>query len=292
MPGHIYYRVGRYQDAARVNVNAIASDEAYFARCRPGDFYRAAYYPHNIHFLWAAAATEGQSVEALATARNLAAKVEPFHKELPLVEEFTVIPVLTLVRFGQWDAVLGEPAPPAGRPYEGAIWHYARGIAFVRTKRAAEAEAELAIVRAAVKDKANEELLLAGNTATAASLLAIAEAHLTGELAAAKGDTKTALTALEDAVAKQDALTYMEPPPFYFPTRQALGAVLLQAGRASAAEAVYRRDLDEWPKNGWSLFGLSQALLAQQKIDEAAWTQQGFARAWARADVTLEASRF
>jgi predicted Zn-dependent protease len=143
-----------------------------------------------------------------------------------------------------------------------------------------------------VKDEANEQLLLAGNTATAAALLAIGEAHLTGELAAAKGDTRAAVAALEDAVAKQAALTYMEPPPFYFPTRQALGAVLLQAGRAKEAEAVYRADLDEWPKNGWSLFGLSQALLAQQKPDEAGWTQQGFARAWARADVTLEASRF
>jgi len=292
MPGHIYYRVGRYQDAASVNVNAIASDEAYFARCRPGDFYRAAYYPHNIHFLWAAAATEGQSAEALATAHSLAAKVEPFHAELPLVEEFTAIPVLTLVRFGRWDAVLGEPLPAAGRPYQTAIWHYARGVAFVRTKRTAEAVAELAVLQAAVKDPANEQLMLAGNTATAAALLAIAEAHLRGELAAAQGDPKAAVAALEDAVAKQDALTYMEPPPFYFPTRQALGAVLLQAGRAPEAEAVYRADLAEWPKNGWSLFGLSQALLVQKKSDEAAWAQQGFARAWERADVKLGASRF
>src|SRR5262245_42989451 len=258
MPGHIYYRVGRYQDAASVNVSAIASDEAYFARCRPGDFYRAAYYPHNIHFLWAAAATEGQSAEALATARSLAAKVEPFHDELPLVEEFTAIPVLTFVRFGRWDAVFGEPAPKAGRPYENGIWHYARGIAFVRTQRIAEAKAELAAVRAAVADKANEELLLAGTTATAASLLAIAEAHLEGELAAAQDDPNAAVAALERAVALQDALTYMEPPPFYFPTRQALGAVLLEAGRAKQAEAGYRADLAEWPENGGSRVGLAR----------------------------------
>jgi tetratricopeptide (TPR) repeat protein len=292
MPGHIYYRVGRYQDAAKVNVSAISADEAYFARCRPGDFYRAAYYPHNIHFLWAAAATEGQSTEALSTARSLAAKVEEFHTELPLVEEFLAIPMLTLVRFGKWDAVLGEPAPPAGRSYQGAIWHYARGVAFARTKRTAEADAELASVRAAVKDRANEELLLAGSTASAAALLAIGEAHLAGELAAAKGDTNAAVAALERAVSLQDALTYMEPPPWYFPTRQALGAVLLDAGRAKEAEAVYRADLAEWPKNGWSLFGLSRALAAQQKADEAAWTEQGFERAWARADVELSASRF
>jgi len=292
MPGHIYYRVGRYGDAAKVNVSAIAADEAYFARCRPGDFYRAAYYPHNIHFLWAAAATEGQSTEALSTARSLAAKVEEFHAELPLVEEFLAIPVVTLVRFGKWDAVLGEPEPPAGRSYQGAIWHYARGVAFARTQRAQQAEAELAAVKAAVKDPANEKLLLAGNTATAAALLAIGEAHLEGELAAAQGDTAAAVTALEHAVALQDALTYMEPPPWYFPTRQALGAVLLEAGRAKEAEAVYRADLEEWPKNGWSLFGLSRALLAQEKGDEAAWAEQGFTRAWARADVELSASRF
>jgi len=187
MPGHIYYRVGRYGDAAKVNVSAIAADEAYFARCRPGDFYRAAYYPHNIHFLWAAAATEGQSTEALSTARSLAAKVEEFHAELPLVEEFLAIPVVTLVRFGKWDAVLGEPEPPAGRSYQGAIWHYARGVAFARTQRTEQAEAEFAAVKAAAKDPANEQLLLAGNTATAAALLAIGEAHLEGELAAAQG---------------------------------------------------------------------------------------------------------
>ena len=292
MPAHIYYRVGRYQDAAATNVTAIASDEAYFARCRPGDYYRAAYYPHNIHFLWAAASTEGQSVEALATARSLAAKVEDYHAELPLVEEFLAIPVLTLVRFGRWDAVLGEPAPPAGRSYQGAIWHYARGVAFARTQRIPEAEAELAVLRAAVASEANEKLLLAGNTATAAALLAIGEAHLKGEIAAAKGDTAAAVTALERAVELQDALIYMEPPPWYFPTRQALGAVLLEGGRAGEAEAVYRADLAEWPKNGWSLFGLSQALAAQKKSDEAAWAEEGFERAWARADVALTASRF
>jgi tetratricopeptide (TPR) repeat protein len=292
MPAHIYYRVGRYQDAAATNVKAIASDEAYFARCRPGDYYRAAYYPHNIHFLWAAASTEGQSVEALSTARSLAAKVEDYHAELPLVEEFLAIPVLTLVRFGKWDAVLGEPGPPAGRSYQEAIWHYARGVAFARTKRIPKAEAELAVLSTAVKSEANEELLLAGNTATAAALLAIGEAHLTGEIAAAKGDTTRAVTALERAVELQDALIYMEPPPWYFPTRQALGAVLLEGGRAAEAEAVYRADLDEWPKNGWSLFGLSQALAAQEKSDEAAWAEEGFSRAWARADVALTASRF
>jgi len=292
MPGHIYYRVGRYQDAARVNVNAIGSDEAYFARCRPGDFYRAAYYPHNIHFLWAAASTEGQSAEAMSTARSLAAKVEAFHAQLPLVEEFLAVPVLTMARFGKWDAVLAEPAPPADRVYQRAMWHYARGLAFARSGRPDAAAHDLASLQLAVSDPKAQELMLAGDTATAASLLAIAEAHLRGELAAARGETDAAVAALTDAVTKQHALTYMEPPPFYYPVRQALGAVLLEGGRAAEAEQVYRADLEEWPKNGWSLFGLSHSLSAQGKADEAGWTEQGFTRAWARADVELTASRF
>jgi hypothetical protein len=85
---------------------------------------------------------------------------------------------------------------------------------------------------------------------------------------------------------------YMEPPPWYFPTRQALGAALLAAGRAGHAETVYRADLEHHPKNGWSLYGLAASLRAQRKSAEAEWAQQGFAAAWARADVDLHASRF
>jgi hypothetical protein len=102
-----------------------------------------------------------------------------------------------------------------------------------------------------------------------------------------------AIAALDVAVARQDEVAYMEPPPWYFPTRQALGAILLQAGRASDAEAVYRADLEQYPSNGWSLFGLSRSLEAQaSKAGQADWAREGFARAWARADVELEESRF
>jgi tetratricopeptide (TPR) repeat protein len=188
--------------------------------------------------------------------------------------------------------VLAEPAPPAGRVYQVAMWHYARGMAFARTGRPDEAAHDLAALQLALADPAAAELMLAGDTATAQSLLAIAEAHLRGELAAARGETDAAVAALEDAVAKQDALTYMEPPPFYFPVRQALGAVLLSAGRSAEAAEVYRQDLAEWPKNGWSLYGLTQSLGAQEKTQEAGWAQEGFERAWVRADVEINASRF
>ncbi len=292
MPSHIYWRVGRYDDAIEINQRAAAADEQFFSWCRPGAFYRAAYYPHNIHFLWAAATTEGRSEIALSAARKLATKTASKLEEFDFLEEFLAVPVLTLARFGRWDAVLGEPRPDPARRYLTGIWHYARGLAYLRTGKADAAQNELAALRQVGADPATAELILAGGVANAAELLAIADAHLAGELAAARGDADEAVVQLELAVARQDALSYMEPPPWYFPTRQALGALLLEAGRADQAEAVHRKDLEQYPSNGWSLFGLAQSLRAQGKDEEAELVERGFAEAWSRADVELVAARF
>jgi len=292
MPSHIYWRVGRYADASEVNQRAAAADERYFSWCRPGAFYRAAYYPHNVHFLWAASSAEGRSALALTSARKLAQQVGDMHDEFPFVEEFLVVPQLTLLRFGQWDAVLGEPAPPPGRPYQTGVWHYARGIAETRLGQLDEARQSLSAVREIAASEAAQALIVAGGTASSSTLLEIGADHLEGEIAATRGDFATAIEAMERSVARQDALVYMEPPPWYFPVRQALGAVLLESGRAAEAEAVYRKDLSQYPKNGWSLYGLARSLEAQGKDDEASWALQGHRNAFAQADVSLEASRF
>jgi tetratricopeptide (TPR) repeat protein len=292
MPSHIFWRVGRYDDALEINRRAAKSDEQFFATCRPGPWYRAAYYPHNLHFLWAAAAAEGRSEIALSTARQLEATSRPGLADYPFLEETLTIPTLTLVRFGRWDAVLGVPQPDASLTYLTGIWHYARGLALVRSGRASEARAELGALAAAAESDPAQALLLSGGVASAAQLLAIGRSHLEGELAATEGDVPSAIAALEDAVERQDAIPYMEPPPWYFPTRQALGAVLLDAKRSKDAEAVYRTDLEQYPRNGWSLHGLARSLREQGKRAEAEWAQQGFANAWARADVALTASRF
>ncbi|MBW2243096.1 MAG: hypothetical protein JRH01_14015 [Deltaproteobacteria bacterium] len=291
MPSHIYWRVGRYNDALEINERAAAADEEFFAVCSPGAFYRAAYYPHNIHFLWAAAATEGRSQIALTAARKLAAKTAPNVSAFEFMQEFMAIPIFTLARFGKWDAILGEPRPDAGHVYLSGVWHYARGLARVRTGDLPAAQAELEELRTRAAQPESEALILAGGTASSRTLLGIAAAHLQGELAAASGHHGEAVSALEDAVAQQDALVYMEPPPFYFPVRQALGAVLLDDGQLTKAAATYRRDLELVPSNGWSRFGLATSLraLGDPAADDA---DAAFRSAWARADVELQASRF
>ncbi len=292
MPSHIYWRVGRYDDALEINRRATAADEEFFSWCRGGAFYRAAYYPHNIHFLWAAASVEGRSQIALSTARKLEAATADRVAQFDFLEEFLSIPALTLARFGRWDAILGTPRPDPALRYLTGIWHYTRGLALVRTGRLADARDELGSLRAVSREDATGSLVLAGGTASAGALLSIAAAHLEGEHHAASGRSEAAVASLERAVRQQDALVYMEPPPWYFPIRQALGAVLLEAGRASEAEAVYRKDLEQYPANGWSLYGLARSLEAQGRDADAQWAESGHRAAWARADVELGASRF
>jgi tetratricopeptide (TPR) repeat protein len=291
MPSHIYMRVGRYADAAAANERAVAADEDYITQCRAQGIYPMAYYPHNIHFLWAASTMEGRGAVSVEAARKTASQVsDEMLEELPLLAGFRVIPYYALTRFGRWDAMLAEPAPPPSQAYLAGSWHYARGLAFLGKGRVAEAEAELAALATALDAVPADQTLFSPNTARA--ILAIAPEVLGGEIAARRGDFDLAIARLERAVRLEDGLVYTEPEEWHYSPRLALGAVLLAAGRPAEAETVYWEELRQSPESGWALFGVAQALAAQGREVEARLAERRFARAWSRADVTLTASRF
>ncbi len=292
MPAHIYWRTGRYHQAVQSNRHAIHSDETYLPDRLTRGWYAMAYYPHNIHFLHVAAAMEGQSALALEAARTLVGKVsQETYQTFPPFEDFMPMPLFALLRFGQWEAVLQEPAPAERYQYATGVWHYARGMAFVRLNRLSEAEQAHAMLSAIADDPAMATFVLASFN-PAATILDIARHTLAGELALARGNTDEGIGHFEAAVALQDPLPYIEPPAWYYPVRQSLGAALLQAGRAAEAEQVYRQDLAQYPENGWSLWGLYQSLHALGRADEAQAMRARFDAAWQWADVTLTASRF
>lgn len=291
MPAHIYQRVGRYADAQKSNEMAIAADEDYISQCRAQGLYPMAYYPHNLHFLWFAATAEGNSKLAVEAARKLASQVnDETLKAVPLLAGFRVVPYYALTRFGKWDEMLREPEPPAVSVYLTGMWHYARGTAFLGKGQTSDAEQELAKLNALLPDKSLDGPLFSPNTARA--IITIADEVLAGEIDSANKKYDTAIAHLERAVRLEDALVYTEPAEFHYPPRHALGAVLLAAGRPAEAETVYWEDLRRNKENGWALFGLMQALKAQNKNDDAALVEARFKKAWARADVTLTASRF
>jgi tetratricopeptide (TPR) repeat protein len=290
MPSHIYFRIGRYADAASANVAAVAADRAYFTKSTPSPIYRMMYYPHNLDFVWHAAGMEGRGAECVRAARDFSAGVPTdVVLEMPDMETAMAAPLLAQALFARWDAVLAEPAPPARMLYVTGAWRYSRGLALNAQGRREEAGRELAALRAVQASVPVDRTL--ANFFKMSEMLELASQVLAGEIAARGGDADTAVKHLAEAVRIQDGHWFTEPPPWYFPVRQSLGAALLQAGRAAEAEAVYREDLRRNPENGWSLFGLAQSLRAQNKTAEAAAVDARFRRAWARADVTLTSSR-
>ncbi len=296
MPAHIYARVGRWHDAVLANQRAIEADDAYLAICRGNTqgVYPLGYVPHNHHFLWFAASMEGSG----ALARAAAAKTAE-HTALPELmreegfaglQHYWMTPWFDRVRFGRWDEIVQAKNPAPDLPYVTAIWHYAQAMAAVRQERLDDAQKHLDALRPIAADPQMDKLMV-WDRYPLAYAARIAERMVTAELAAARGEHDTAIAALREAVAIEDGIPYDEPPGWHAPVRHTLGAVLLDAGRASDAERVYREELQRNPGNGWSLFGLAQSLQAQGKREAAAAAERDFAKAWANADVELTASR-
>jgi tetratricopeptide (TPR) repeat protein len=289
MPAHILQRVGRYEDAARANREGVTADLAYMRRTSPLDYY-GMYLAHNYQFLAYAASMEGRKAEAMEAAKKM--------RDLLPAEMLLTMPGLdwyisevyaTMIRFGEWDAILAEPAPDPRLKMLTAGYLYARSMAFAATGHAIDAKAALAQLEALAKETppdAGAGLNVAGDIFGVAVL--VARAHV----ARADGRIDDAIARLREAVMKEDTLAYDEPADWFVPVRHQLGAMLLAAGKARDAEVVYREDLVRNPTNGWALFGLAQALTVQKKTAEAAKVEQQFKEAWKLADVTLTGSVF
>ena len=284
MPAHIYIRVGRWNDAVEANQHAIHTDEVFIEGQHPMGVYPLAYYPHNIHFLAFASTMAGRSKQAIESSNTLTSKVNvDVARQVGMLQEMLPYHALTLTTFGKWDEVLAVPLPPEDIRFSYAMAYYARGVAHAAKGQWPEAQAALdtvTAINAATPEGAD------GKTA-----LSIAVHALSGEIATRNGDLEAGINHFREAVKIEDAGLYFEPPKWYYPIRHSLGAALVKAGRNAEAEKVYREDLRRFPENGWSLFGLAQALRAQRKNAEADAVEVRFRRAWASTDVTLTASR-
>ncbi|HSD43669.1 MAG TPA: hypothetical protein VLD36_17605 [Burkholderiales bacterium] len=293
MPAHIYMRVGRYAEASAAGERAIAADERYLAQVKAQTQYLVGYAAHNHHFVWASAAMAGRSGAALDAARatyRVACGPQPILREGTL-QHYFALEYYALVRFGRWEEILKATLPPdTYAPYPLVAWHFARGVALVRTGKPREARKELDALEKASADATLKDVRVK-NINPASSLARIASLTLRAELALAEQQIHAAVKLLEEAVAIEDGLAADEPHLWLAPTRHAFGAVLLKAARVRDAERVYREDLQRYPENGWSLFGLSQALAKQGRADEAREVDERFRAAWRSADVDLRTLR-
>jgi tetratricopeptide (TPR) repeat protein len=298
MPSHVYYRLGRYQDSTTVNQAAVKADEAYFAQVRADGIYPYGYFPHNVHFIVVSAQMSivvsaqmsGDRETALQAAEKLDRVVnDAVAREVPWVQAIKAAPYFAQAQLGEPAAMLAMSDPGAGFPYVQAMWRYMRAIAFIAQDRPAAARAEDAAI-GKIQQTADFGGLVAGGV-PAPDLLAIARQVIAGRVAQAEGRPAAAAAAFEQAIAVQDTLAYMEPPYWYYPLRQSLGAVQLAAQEPAAAERAFRESLIRVPNNPWALYGLMQAYQALGDTASAAEIGQLFRKAWAGADPHPDLSR-
>jgi tetratricopeptide (TPR) repeat protein len=288
MPAHVYIRTGDYEAAIQTNEKAAAADRAYMQSSGAQGIYTAMYYSHNLHFIAAAASMNGNYAEAKKAADMLAAHVGPQVKDMPPLEAFMTIPMAVNVRFQRWNEILSAPQPKADMKVTTTYWHFARGMALAATGKTSDAETEYKTLEG-IRDATSADAIFAMpfNNKTK-DILTIASDVLGARIALAKKDNANSIEKLRHAVEVQDKLNYGEPPDWFSPVRESLGAALLINGDAAGAEKVFRADLDRNPRNPRSLFGLQQALKSQGRNYDAGFVQKQFNAAWKGGSAPLK----
>jgi tetratricopeptide (TPR) repeat protein len=289
MPAHIYFRLGRYRDSLATNRVAVKVDEAYIQRFRPGGVYPLAYYPHNVHFVMVSAQMSGEGGTVVEAADKLS-RVVPSEvaRSVLILQPVKAAPYFAHAQFSDIATVLALPDPGADFPYIRAIWRYARGVVQAQGGNLDAARGELAEIERLV---ATTDFGPFNAWKIPAKEVGQIAAHvLKARIAQAGKDLDSAVRELQAAVALQDALPYMEPPYWYYPVRQTLGAVLAMKGDYQGARDAFRDSLARTPNNGWALYGLAQTYAREGKAREAREVEKYFGRAWtgerARLDLT------
>jgi len=283
MPSHIYLRIGRYADAVDANAKASMADEDYIAQCNAQGLYPAAYYPHNIHFLWYSAMMEGRKGLALESAMKLRERVPvEVAKSMGALQSYLSVPIYTYVRFGMWNDILALNATPPDLPFTRAMHLYGQGLAYAALGNRKAAGVALAELDAMADSDSLKSLNMRRPGATA-DLLGIARNLVAARLARTSGDVAAEVSFLKQAVEHQDNLPYTEPPLWHYPVRQTLGDTQLRIGAYEDASETFKADLTHFPANPWSLFGLEKAVSASGGNPGDLATRR--THAWRNADI-------
>jgi tetratricopeptide (TPR) repeat protein len=290
MPFHIYYRIGDYKAAIAANKKAVEVDEAYINEAKPQGAYPAAYYPHNVHSLMASAQMAGDGKAAIAAAEKLARVVSAeAARAIPMVQPVAAAPYFAHAQFSAPATILALQEPADAPALVKAMWHYARGVAYAAQKNVAAAQAESDVIARLQQDGSLPELAKAG--IPAADVMELARRVVRARIALAEDKLGEARAAFEEAVKTQDQLVYSEPPHWYYPVRQSLGAVLTRMGELDAAADAFRTSLAGAPNNGWALYGLSEVYRRKGQSYGVIEANRRLDKAWAGDKSALDLAR-
>jgi tetratricopeptide (TPR) repeat protein len=279
MPAHIYIRTGDYLAAEDACVKAAQVDKRRIESFSKPGMFTILSYLHDLYLLAAAASMDGHYATANDSANKLVEQVAPHVDEMPDLQTFLTVQPAVLVRFNRWDAILKLPEPNPDLKIATAMLKFARGMAFAATGKLAESESEReALTKISEMILPEAPFAMSGNKTR--DILQIASDVLAAKLSSARNEKTQAIAQLRDAVAIQDGLKYSEPPSWFYPVRESLGAALFLSGQISEAEQTFREDLQRNPRNPRSLFGLLESLRALEKSHDAEFVQAEFRAAW------------
>ena len=283
MPGHIWLVLGQWEYAEQTNERAVDVDRDYFKSTQVSAGSYPMYYVHNIHFIAYARWMLGKKAGGIRAADEIAAAMSPFVEAMPeMADAFITMPIFARARFSAWDDILKMPQPGAKLPLTGLIWHYARAMAYAaRGDREAAGRERDAFETGRKQVPADAPW---GINNKAANVLSLASEVIAARLA---NSPEESIPHWKKSIAMQDALVYDEPPAWYYPVRESLGAALLRAGQAQEAETVFREGMRRTPRNGRMIFGLMESLRAQGKTDSVEAVKKEYEAAWAKADVKV-----
>ena len=280
MPAHIYYRLGRWKDSMRVNVDAARADEAWIRDSGDKGLIRYGYYPHNVHFIVTSAQMAGDMPTAIREARKLAGLLDPgISAQIAWIQAVNAAPFFAAAQFASPAQILAMRAPDARLAYPTAMRHYARAVAFAMQRNRSGFDRELGAMAAFRRSEALKGMIDQGVPAN--DLVRLAETVAQARWAFAGGRYVEAARLYRSAIEIENRIPYMEPPYWYYPVQQSLGAALLKGGKPGEAAEAFTAALARSPNNGWALFGLAAAERVQGRGAQAAAAQAALKRAWA-----------
>jgi len=303
MPTHIDAQCGHYHNVVESNRAAVVADRKFLEREGAMNFQTLS-RAHNYHFLlyggmllgqYSAANEAAQALQTCIPEALLRVESPPMADWL---EGYVAMNVHADIRFGKWQQLIDKPLPEDESLYctTTAMLHYGKGLAHAVLGHVPEAENERDAFREAVQ-RVPKSRTVFNNTCV--DILAIAAEMLNGEVEYRRGSYASAFEHLRRAVKLADEMPYDEPWGWMQPARHALGALLLEQGHIEEAETAYRDDLGlnntliracQHPENVWSLHGLHECLVRQDKLTEAAMIAPRLSLAQARADVAIKSS--
>ncbi|GAB4251095.1 MAG: hypothetical protein Tsb0034_30130 [Ekhidna sp.] len=292
MPSHTYINTGDYHLGTEVNLAAVKADSIYVSQCKVQGAFPLYYY-HNYHFLAACAALEGRGALAIEASFRMTNTIDKSLLGEPgfeTTQHFMTVPYNVLVKFAQWEKILALPAPDEAYPYMTAIWHYARGMAFANLGKLENAAEELLqLDKIQANDRFGDYLIFGINPGQ--MVTGIARNVLEAEMEQVQGNYEAAEQLLLKAVEIEDSMSYNEPPDWFFSVRHLLGDLYMTVEAYDKAEATFRADLKNFPKNGFALNGLYWSLIKQDNPVAASEVLKQAEMAWEFADTPLKYSR-